>query len=56
MAYLYAILAVAGWVWTLLVLMYVGWRWSRGRSARRDADTIHRFEIVPNEGKGKAIP
>jgi hypothetical protein len=48
MARLYAILAVVGWAWTLVVLIYVAWRWSRSRRDPEPDDS--------KRGEGKVLP
>jgi hypothetical protein len=50
MARFYAILAVVGWAWTLIVLIYAAWRWSRSRGGR-NANRVN-----PSGGDGKALP
>jgi hypothetical protein len=51
MARLYAILAVVGWAWTLVVLIYVAWRWSRSRRDRGDLEPGD-----PKRDEGKVLP
>jgi TRAP-type C4-dicarboxylate transport system permease small subunit len=50
MARFYAILAIAGWAWTLLVLIFVAWRLTRRQSGR----TADQNQSKPHESK--AIP